>query len=96
MSLAHPFVRDIYLFLFDFYGTTLNQDLIPVTVPVPIRSNSVQYDTVPLFVSPNTVHSHTVPENTHTNLHGNSTGSQKYDTLSKLNYVPATVPPSFV
>ena len=51
-------------------GTTFNQDLIPVTVPVPIRSNSVQYATVPLFVSPDAVLSHTVPENTHTHLHG--------------------------
>ena len=78
------------------YGTTLNQDLIHVKVPVPIRSNSVQYDIVPPFVSLNAVHSHTVPENTQTNLHGTSTGIQKYDTLSKSNYVPATVPPSFV
>ena len=31
------------------YGTTFNQDLTPVTVLVPIRSNSVQYDTVPLL-----------------------------------------------
>ncbi len=65
------------------YGTTFNQDLIPVTVPVPIRSNLVQYDTVPPFVSPDAVHYLTVPENTNTNLHGTITGIQTYDTLSK-------------
>ena len=78
------------------YGTTLNHDFTPVTVPVPIRSNSVQCATVPPFISPDAVLSHTVPENTHINLHGISTGVQIYDTLSNLQDVPATVPPSFV
>ena len=64
------------------YGTLLNQDLVPLTVP--IRSTSVQCDiiptcsTVPPLESPGAVHSDTVQK-------GYRTGTQKYGTMSNFN-----------
>ncbi len=80
------------------YGTSLNQDLVPITVP--IRLDSVQYDivppydTVPPSVSHVAVHYDTVPEILYANL--KRTDTEKYDTLFNLDYVPVTVPSSFV
>ena len=73
------------------YGTSLNQDLVPVTVP--IRSNTVQHH-VPPSESPSTVYSDNVPDTNLTNPH--RTNTEDYSTLSNLDYVPVMVPPSFV
>jgi hypothetical protein len=54
------------------YGTSLNQDLVPITVPT--RSNPVQYDTVPPYdiVPPSgslgAVHSDNVLESAYTSF----------------------------
>ena len=45
--------------------------------------------TVPPLESPGAVHSDTVQKDCRT-------GTQEYGTLSNFNYLPATVPPSFV
>ena len=80
------------------YGTLLNQDSVLLTVPK--RLTSVQCDiipmcpTVPPLESPGAVHSDTVQKNALTKFYRPDT--QEYGTLSNLNYVPATVPPSFV
>ena len=73
------------------YGTSLNQDPVPTTVP--IRLNTVQYH-VPPSESPSTVYFDNVPETALANSH--RTNTEDYSTLSKFNYIPAMVPPSFV
>ena len=68
---------------------------------VPIRLNQVQYYIVPPYniVPPSeshgAVHSDNVLESAPTNRH-RTNSEDSYSTLSKLDYVHVTVPPSFV
>jgi hypothetical protein len=55
-------------------------------VTVPIRSDSVQYDTVPPLLSPDTVHICTVPDAAYTVL--DSTDTVQYGTVRFSTKIP--------
>ena len=59
-------------------------------VTVLIRSNSVQYDTVPLSLSHDTVHNGTVPKVAYPTL--DRTDTVQYGTSLNQDPVPVTVP----
>ena len=67
-----------------------NTQILETMVTVPIRSDSVQYDTVPPLLNPDTVHIRTVPEASYTIL--DSTDTVQYGTLLNQDPVLFTVP----
>ena len=56
-----------------------NPQILETMVTVPIRSDSVQYDTVPPLLNPDTVHICTVPDAAYTTL--DSTDTVQYGTV---------------